>query len=140
MIEDVGVLVRDPELPCVPVGGERLEVSVTLDSSEVMVVEEAIVSGCVPDALDTVGVGAEMLLSVAGGAPGLLASVDGAADEPGGAPGEPEVGGAGGGVLSLVAGGAEASVGVAGGTTGTVDSASDVEGPELGPEADIGGA
>lgn len=140
MIEAVGVLVRDPELLCVPVGGERVEVSVTLDSSDVMVVEEAIVPGCVPDALDTVGVGAEMLLSVAGGAPGLLASVDGAADEPGGAPGEPEVGGAGGGVLLPVAGGVEASVGVAGGTTGTVDSTSDVEGPELGPEADIGGA
>jgi hypothetical protein len=76
------VLVRDPELACVPVGGGSVEVSVTLDSSDVMVAEEAIVPGCVPEALDTVGVGPETLLCVAGGALELLASVGGASDEP----------------------------------------------------------
>jgi hypothetical protein len=80
------------------------------------------VSDCVPEALDTVGVGTEMLLSVAGGVAELLASVDGGADEPGGVLGEPEVGGAGGaGVLPPAAGGVEVSVDEGGGTTGTVD-------------------
>jgi hypothetical protein len=68
------------------------------------------VPGCVPEALDTVGVGTEMLLSVAGGVAELLASVDGGADEPGGA-----------GVLLPAAGGVEVSVKTGGGTTGTVD-------------------
>ena len=58
-----------------------MEVRLTLDSSDVMVAEEAIVPGCVPEALDTVGVGPETLLSVADGALELLASVDGASDE-----------------------------------------------------------
>lgn len=79
-------------------------------------------SGCVPETLDPVGVGTEMLLSVAGSVAELLASVDGGADEPEGALGKPEVGGAGGTeVLLPAAGGVEVSVEAGGGTTGTVD-------------------
>jgi hypothetical protein len=88
--------------------------SVTLDSSDVTVVDEATVAGDEPEALETVCGGTiEVLLSEADGAPGLLVSVDGGTDEPGGV----------GGVEALlpVAGGAEDSLEAGGGATGTVD-------------------
>lgn len=98
--------------------------SVTLDSSDVTVVEEEIVAGDVPEALETVCGGMiEVLLSGADGAPGLLVSVDGGTAELGGAVAEEsKPGGVGGaGVLLSVAGGVEDSLESGGGTTGTVD-------------------
>lgn len=139
MVEDVGVPVWEPELPCVPVGGGIVEVSVTLDSSGVIVVEDATVAGGTPESLDTIGGGMiELVPSVAGGAGGLLVSLDGGADDSGGAVDELEAGGAEG--LLPVDGVADDSAEEGGEVAGMVDCTPGVGGPGAETESDTGGA
>jgi hypothetical protein len=129
------VVVGEPELLCVSVGGLSVVDLITLDSSDVTVIEEAVAS-VVPEALDSVDGGTtEVLLSVAGGVPRLLVAVDGGGGGPGGVvvdsvAEEPEAGGAGG---------ADDSYEVDGVTRDAVDGTAEVEGAVAGIEVKTGG-
>ena len=109
---------------------------VTLDLSDVTVMEEAVAS-VVPEALDSLGGGTtEVLLSVvAGGVPRLLVAVDGGGGGLGGVvvdsvAEEPEAGGVGGADNSYEADGVASDA---------VDGTAEVEGAVAGIEVKTGG-